>query len=92
MRGVVGVAQGRADHPAAVVGLLVVALDVPGGVVGDDEHGLGAVPDRGVDLHGVDAEGAVAVDRDHLALGKASAAATPNGTPTPRQPKAPASM
>ncbi len=65
--GVVGVAQGRADHPAAVVRLLIVTLDVPGGVVGDDEHGPGAVPHRGVHLHRVDAEGAVAVDRDHLA-------------------------
>jgi hypothetical protein len=70
------VQEGRAHDPAAVVGLLVVALDVPGRVVGHDEHGLGAVPDRRVDLHRVEPERAVAVDRDHLPPGKASAAAT----------------
>ena len=68
--GVVGVAERGPDDAPAVVELLVVALDVPGGVVGDDEDRLGPVPDRRVDFHGIDAESAVAIDRDDLAAGK----------------------
>jgi acyl-coenzyme A synthetase/AMP-(fatty) acid ligase len=60
--GIVGVTQRRADDAAPVVGLLVVALDVPGGIVGDNEHSLGAVAHGGVDFHGVDPEGAVSID------------------------------
>ena len=68
-RRIVGVAQRRADDPAAVVHLLVQALDVPGGIVRHDEHRLGVVADGSIDLHGIDPERSVAVDRDHLAVG-----------------------
>ena len=65
-RCIVGVLKRGADDAAAVIDLLVIALDVPGGIVGDNEHGLGAMPDGGVDLHGINAVGAVAVDGDDL--------------------------
>ena len=44
------------------------------------------------DLHGVQAEGAVAADRDHLPAGEGERRRHREGTPMPRQPKAPASM
>ena len=55
-----------ADHAPAVVHFLVVTLDVPGRVVGDDEDRLSAVAHGRIDFHGIDAECAVAVDGDDL--------------------------
>jgi hypothetical protein len=47
----------------------------------------------GVDFYGIDAERAVAIDREITCRSdSASEAAIANGTPTPRQPKARGSM
>ena len=67
-RGVVAPRQRGADHAAAVVDLLVVALDVPRRVVGDDDDHLRAMTRGGIDLHRIDAERAVAGDDDDLAI------------------------
>ena len=67
--GVVGVLQRRPHDPPAVVHLLIEAFDIPGGVVGDDEDSLGVVALGRVDLHGIDAEGAVARDHHDLPSG-----------------------
>src|SRR6266481_3290232 len=64
--GIIGVAQRGADHPPAVVRLLVIALDIPGRIVGDDEHRPGAVAHGRVDLHGIDPESAITVDGNNL--------------------------
>ncbi len=68
-RRVVRPGERRSDHAPAVVHLLIEPLDVPCGVVRDDEHDLGAVALGRVDLHRVDAERAVAGDDDHLPIG-----------------------
>ena len=68
-RGIVGMSEQRADHPTAIVCLLVEALDVPRRVVGYYHYVLCAVADRRVDLHRVESESAVARDAHHLPAG-----------------------
>ncbi len=51
MPALVRVAQDGAGDAPAIVHVLVMALDVPGGVVGDDEDSLRSMPDRRIDLH-----------------------------------------
>src|SRR6516225_9997033 len=59
-------AQCGADDPPTIIHFLVETFDVPGGVVGNDEHAFRAMTNRGVDLHRIDTEGTVAVYRNNL--------------------------
>src|SRR5580704_6321120 len=56
----------RADHPTAIVCLLVETLNVPRGVVGYYHYNFCAVADRCINLHGVEPKGPVASDANHL--------------------------
>src|SRR5262245_18041007 len=56
--------------PVRTVHLHLTAQDLrPGSVVADDPDDIDLLPDAGLELHHVEAEGAVAVHDDHVALG-----------------------
>ena len=74
--GVVRILQLGADH-FAVGDRLVVHLDLPSAVVGDDDQDRRLVANGGVDLDGVEAECAVAGRHHDGLVGKARLAAMP---------------
>jgi hypothetical protein len=80
----------RADDLAVRL-TLVAHFDLPGGIVRDDDQQRHAVPHGRIDLHRVEAEGAVAGQHRHRSVGAARAAAMPNGVPMPMQPSEPGS-
>ena len=63
----------------------------PGGVVSHHHHHGQLEPQRGIEVHAVEAERAVSLDDETGRSGCKSLAAMANGAPTPRQPRGPGS-